>query len=159
MAKAQFKEILESAWNKRSALRTNASAFRLLNGTASGTPGLVVDNFGQFLVAYAYDSDLRERFGDFPEILASVTGAKGLTIKDRASKDEDHRGDSRDLMGQVPETAEVREGPLRFLVHLQHPRNVGLFLDTRPLREILIQACTQHEVLNLFSYSCSLGIA
>src|SRR3954469_11202256 len=110
MAKPQFKEILESAWNKRSALRTNASAFRLLNGTASGTPGLVVDNFGNFLVAYAYDTTLRERYGDFPEMLVSVTGAKGLTIKDRSAKDEEGRGESRDLMGQVPETADVREG-------------------------------------------------
>jgi 23S rRNA (cytosine1962-C5)-methyltransferase len=48
---------------------------------------------------------------------------------------------------------------LRFGIHLRHPRNVGLFLDTRPLREILTGSCRGTAVLNLFSYSCSLGVA
>jgi len=140
-------------------LRGHATAFRLLNGAASGTPGLIVDMFAEYLVVYAYDKDMRSLYGDFEEILAKVTGAKGIALKDRSEKGEEGREEGRKLFGTVPETAEVREGPLRFRVHLQHPRNVGLFLDTRLLREDLITSCRRHDVLNLFSYSSSLGIA
>ncbi len=159
MKKTTFRTALEAAWKKRTALREKTTALRILNGAASGTPGLIVDKFGDYLVVYAYDKDLRERYGDFPRDLTEVCGARGIALKDRSTKGEDGREGGRALIGEVPETVEVREGILKFLVHLQHPRNVGLFLDTRPLRESLLDHCRRHEVLNLFSYSCSLGVA
>src|SRR5690606_32581240 len=154
-----FAEALETAWNKRSGLRGGTNAFRLLNGAASGTPGLIVDMFGEYLVVYAYEKDMRTPYGDFAARLLEVTGAKGIALKDRGAKGDEGRDTGREMTGSVPEIAEVREGALKFRVHLQHPRNVGLFLDTRLLREVLSRTCRDHDVLNLFSYSCSLGIA
>ncbi|MDB5049559.1 MAG: SAM-dependent methyltransferase [Fibrobacteres bacterium] len=154
-----FEKALESAWQKRSALRKRTDAYRLLNGAASGTPGLIVDVFAGYLAVYAYDKDTAERYGDFASRLAEVTGAKGISLKDRSAKGEEGREEGRDLYGTVPESADVREGPLKFRIHPRHPRNVGLFLDTRLLRETLTASCPDHDVLNLFSYSCSLGIA
>lgn len=154
-----FAEALETAWNKRSGLRGGTNAFRLLNGAASGTPGLIVDMFGEYLVVYAYEKDMRTPYGDFAARLLEVTGAKGIALKDRSAKGDEGRDTGREMTGSVPEIAEVREGALKFRVHLQHPRNVGLFLDTRLLREVLSRTCRDHDVLNLFSYSCSLGIA
>jgi 23S rRNA (cytosine1962-C5)-methyltransferase len=152
-----FRSLLETAWKARSALRARTNAYRLLNGAASGAPGLVVDMFSRHAVVYAYAKDLRARYGDFPAALADVAGAESVALKDRAAKDESGREEGEDLLGQSPESAEVREGALSFIVHLRHPRNVGLFLDTRPLREIL--AARSGDTLNLFSYACSLGVA
>lgn len=159
MKKTTFRTTLEAAWKKRTALREKTTALRILNGAASGTPGLIVDKFADYLVVYAYDKDLRERYGDFPRDLTEVCGARGIALKDRSTKGEEGRDGGRALLGDVPEMVEVREGPFKFLAHLQHPRNVGLFLDTRPLRETLVNHCRRHDVLNLFSYSCSLGVA
>ncbi len=159
MKKTTFRTALEAAWAKRANLREKTSAFRVLNGAASGTPGLIVDKFGEYLVVYAYEKDLREHYGDFPSDLTAVCGARGIALKDRSSKSDEGRDGGRALIGDVPELVEVREGPFKFMAHLQHPRNVGLFLDTRPLRETLVTHCRRHDVLNLFSYSCSLGIA
>ncbi len=159
MKKTTFRTALETAWEKRSALRERTTALRILNGAASGTPGLIVDKFADYLVVYAYEKDLRERYGDFPHDLTEVCGARGIALKDRSAKGEEGRDGGRALLGDVPETVEVREGPFKFLAHLQHPRNVGLFLDTRQLRETLADRCRRHDVLNLFSYSCSLGVA
>ena len=156
---SSFRRLVAEAWSRRAALRTRTSAFRLLNGAASGTPGLVVDVFSPYLVVYAYAADLRERYGDFARVLAEITGAGTIALKDRASPEEGGRAGHLDLLGAVPETAAVREGPLEFILHLRHPRNVGLFLDTRPLRERLAELCRSHDVLNLFSYTCSLGVA
>ncbi len=160
-----FLEILQNAWNRRETLRSRTQAFRLLNGAASGTPGLAVDMFSEYLVVYAYDAfeaELTVRYEDLAESLERVTGARGAALKDRADPDESGRETGRILFGSVPETVEAAEGPsglLRFSIHLLHPRNVGLFLDTRPLRKILLGGCAGSEVLNLFSYSCSLGAA
>ncbi|HLP40322.1 MAG TPA: class I SAM-dependent methyltransferase [Fibrobacteria bacterium] len=149
-------------------MRASTEAYRLLNGAASGVPGLAVDVFGGHLVVYAYADGLESHFPGLARILEEVTGASGAALKDRAAPDETGREEGGELFGEVPETADVREatasGPaapdgLRFRVHLRHPRNVGLFLDTRPLREALLRGAAGAEVLNLFSYSCSLGAA
>ena len=164
-------EILQNAWNRRESLRARTGAYRLLNGGASETPGLAVDVFSEYLVVYAYETDLPAHYPGLTEALERVTGAKGAAVKDRAAADESGRESGRDLYGTVPETIEVEEGPadaggaaagagrLRFNIHLRHPRNVGLFLDTRPLRDILRTSSAGSSVLNLFSYSCSLGAA
>ena len=159
MESSKFEKALETAWEKRSTLREGTNAYRLLNGAASGTPGLIVDQFADYLAVYAYDKDMRAQYGDFEEKLAAITGAKGIALKDRSEKGEVGRDGGRALFGEVPETADVREGSMKFRVHMQHPRNVGLFLDTRLLRENLVTTCRRHDVLNLFSYSCSLGVA
>lgn len=154
-----FGKSLEAAWERRKALMGRTDAFRVLNGAASGTPGLIVDSFAGWLVAYAYATDPFLLLPGFAECLAGVTRAKGLALIDRAAKGEDGREDGRVVFGDLPEDAEVREGRLRFRVHPRHPRNVGLFLDTRRLRESLAAGCAGMDVLNLFAYSCSLGIA
>ncbi len=159
MQSSGFGKSLETAWQRRARLRERTDAYRLLNGAASGTPGLIVDAFAASLVVYAYDKETAERYGDFAAALARITGAQGIALKDRSAKDEAGREEGRILFGSVPETAVVREGPLLFQVHPRHPRNVGLFLDTRMLRELLTETCGDHDVLNLFSYSCSLGVA
>lgn len=159
MGMPSFETALESAWGKRAALREHTDAYRLLNGAASGTPGLIVDAFAGNLVVYAYGKETASDPGALGERLAAVTGASGVFLLDRSEKRDEGRGAGRDLFGSVPETAEVREGGLRFRVHPRHPRNAGLFLDTRLLRRELAEYGSARDVLNLFSYSCSLGIA
>lgn len=154
-----FGKAVETALRKRASLRVRTDAWRLLNGSASGTPGLIVDYFAGCLVAYAYDKEPWLLRPGFPELLALTVGATGLALIDRSAKGEAGREEGSVLFGEVPDTLSVREGELRFRIHPRHPRNVGLFLDTRRLRESLVLECRAHEVLNLFSYSCSLGMA
>lgn len=154
-----FGKTLAAAVSKREPLRARTDAWRLLNGAASGSPGLIVDHFAGVLVAYAYEKDTLLLRPGFTEALAEATGATGVALIDRAARGEEGREEGRILFGEVPETLNVREGDLRFAVHPTHPRNVGLFLDTRRLRDTLTRECVAHDVLNLFSYSCSLGMA
>ena len=154
-----FRTTLDAAWSRRRALMDRTDAFRVLNGAASGVPGLIVDHFSGWLVAYAYAKEPFLLHPGFAEVLAETTGARGLSLIDRGAKDEVGRDDGRILLGEAPDAAEVREGNLRFRVYPRHPRNVGLFLDTRKLREALAKGCAGLDVLNLFAYSCSLGMA
>src|SRR5687768_10709206 len=102
-------QILQAAWERRAPLRARTTAFRLLNGAASGTPGLAVDVFGPCLAVYAYAAELSNRYPGLAETLAGVTGAIGAALKDRAAPDEADREDGGVLFGTVPETVEVRE--------------------------------------------------
>ena len=53
----------------------------------------------------------------------------------------------------------IKEGPLCFEVNLSDFLDTGLFLDHRPLRSKLLELEAGMSLLNLFSYTCSLGTA
>ncbi len=53
----------------------------------------------------------------------------------------------------------VREGDLLFGVNLSEYLDTGLFMDHRPLRQILVKTAKDKRVLNLFGYTGALSIA
>jgi len=63
------------------------------------------------------------------------------------------------LYGEVPDKVIVKAQGLRFEVRPGKQQNVGLFLDTGPLREWLKTNSTDCNVLNLFAYTCALSVA
>src|SRR4051812_39451508 len=98
-----FRNAVEAAWAHRRALHGFTDAFRILNGAASGVPGLIVDHFAGWLVAYAYDKDPFLSRPGFAEALAEITGARGLSLIDRGAKGEAGREEGRVLFGEPPE--------------------------------------------------------
>ncbi len=53
----------------------------------------------------------------------------------------------------------VQEGALRFEVNLSDYLDTGLFMDHRPLRDILMKSAKQCRVLNLFGYTGALSVS
>ncbi len=150
---------LGDAWERKSAGSAGTDALRLLNADASGMPGLVAELFGAHLVAYAYDGRWAEVVERQAGALLRTFGWQSVILKDRAAAGDAERGGSRVVAGEAPPRVAVREGPLHFWVEPNHPRNVGLFLDTRGWRDRLRAQSESTRVLNLFSYTCSLGLA
>jgi 23S rRNA (cytosine1962-C5)-methyltransferase len=93
-------------------------------------------------------AEWRERFG-----------WESVSRIDRGVAGDEGRAGNIALAGSAPETLVVREGNLRFRLEPRHPRNVGLFLDTRELRNTLQNVASGARVLNLFAYTGSLGLA
>lgn len=127
-----------AAWDRRAALHDDpgTDAYRLLDGLYEGAPGWTVDRYG--------DRALIRRFGDAegePQELASAVGARGLNPDPPAG------------------ASLVRESGLTFEIDVRRGRNAGLFLDARPLRERVRSLADGRRVLNLFAYTCSLGVA
>lgn len=155
---------LTGSLQQKKALLEETNAIRLLNRGASGTPGLVAELYDAHLIVYDYGVD--ESGVHAGKMLAQVApawltefGWQSIVLLDRTQAGEEGRSDSRVLAGTPPEQTFVREGPLRFRVEPHHPRNVGLFLDARELRTWLRGHSAGTRVLNLFSYTCSLGLA
>ena len=58
-----------------------------------------------------------------------------------------------------PLCIDVHENGMRFEVNLTTYNDVGLFLDHRPLRRLLLESCRGQRVLNLFCYTGALSVA
>ena len=86
---------------------------------------------------------------------AALTGCEGVAVQRRAGR----RTVAEVLVGEVAPEMVVREGDMRFLVRPLANQNVGLFLDMAPLRARLAANLDGANVLNLFAYTGSLGVA
>lgn len=161
MKLSALEHALISAWERKAALHQHAGAVRLLNAQATHTPGVVFELYGQHGVLFDYGADVGG-WGASLRTAASrwldACGWESVSLHDRTSAGDAGRAGHHALAGDAPETLVIREDGLNFRLEPRHPRNVGLFLDTRPLRRQLREASGE-RVLNLFCYTGSLGIA
>lgn len=158
---AEFKNLLQIANEKRSALFNVTDAYRVVNGAADGFPGMTLDRFGE-----RYQIQF---FG--PEMLsqkAAIAGAVGeafapvcLVAKERLSRS----GKSLEnppmevLIGTAADSlGTVREGKATLNVDLLDTVNPGLFLDMRHVRLDVGNMCEGRRFLNLFSYTCTFSV-
>src|SRR5690606_2622315 len=124
-------------------LHATTGAVRLLNAHASGTPRLVFELYGQHGLLYDYGVDGGWERGDSLRAAAArwcgAFGWESVSTMGRAGAADPERSGSRVLAGSPPDHAVIRVGSLLFRVEPRHPRNVGLFLDTRALRDDLAE--------------------
>ncbi|MCD6024860.1 MAG: hypothetical protein K0Q91_1776 [Fibrobacteria bacterium] len=154
-----LQNVLSEAIARKGSLLRDTEALRLLNAEASGIPRLVLELYGKHAVFYDYGSGLesvlrREAAGWLRE-----HGWESVSRVDRTVAGDEGRAGNAPLAGVAPDEIVIREGALRFRLEPQHPRNVGLFLDTRQLRRDLEARARGARVLNLFAYTGSLGLA
>ncbi len=175
-----LEQALDIAWRRKKTLWTKNGAVRLLNAYASGTPRLVFELYGKHGILYDYgtesenqsgnqsekESDAQNTVTSWSESLRATAprwldrfGWDSVSWLDRARAGEAGRSGNHSLAGVPPEEIEIREESLSFRLEPRHPRNVGLFLDTRELRRKLREQAQGARFLNLFCYTGSLGLA
>lgn len=156
-----LEKALAAAWERKKKLRGRVECLRLLNARASGTPRLVFELYGKHGILYDYGNgeDWTRTLPDAAAAWCAGFGWESVSRLDRTVADEGGRSGNHALTGEPPESLVVREEELSFRLEPRHPRNVGLFLDTRALRGNLATCEPGASVLNLFAYTGSLGIA
>lgn len=167
-----LEQSLAIAWERKKTLWAENGAVRLLNARVSGTPRRVFELYGKHGILYDYGPESAPESDD-RNIGKIETGAlraaaprwldrfgwESVSWLDRASAGDSGRSGNHALAGDPPEEIVIRENGLAFRLEPRHPRNVGLFLDTRPLRRELFETARGARVLNLFCYTGSLGLA
>lgn len=132
------------------------NAYRLVNAESDGLPGLIVDQYDEFLVCQFLSAGTEVWRQTVVEALAELVACRGIYER----SDVDVR--SKEglcprtglLWGQSPpELVEIREGPCRFLVDLIHGHKTGFYLDQRENRALAARYCQGMEVLNCFAYT------
>ena len=130
------------------------TAYRLVHGEGDRAPGIVIDRYADVGVVRADGTAAEALVRRFAETIAdalSATGIRGLCLRTQT------RGDApriEPLTGRPPpDTQEVQEHGVRFLVDLARGQKTGAFLDQRENRRRVGGLAAGKEVLNLFSYA------
>ncbi len=133
---------------------TRTSAFRVLHGEGDRMPGLVVDRYGPVAVARADGEAAAVKVPELTDALWPSLEAWGVrTLVLRAgAKGQPPRHEL--LRGApAPDTVQVEEHGVPFLVDLAHGQKTGAFLDQRENRRRVGELARGRRVLNLFSYA------
>jgi len=130
---------------------------RLLHGVVEGAAGVTVDRYGPILLVQTWREPLAE--GELDTLAAVAADALGTAL----TPCWNHRGDGPG--GSARDDAELKApvGHELGLAYDVRPRHRGqdplLFLDLRAGRRWIKDATHDKTVLNLFAYTCSIGVA
>lgn len=151
---------VEEALQAREELRKRTNAFRVIHGENDGIPAVVLDVFGELGVLQTYS-----RGADALGRLVAARVRQALDLSAVVWKPTRRRRDPgvtamRCVFGSAPGKTHIREDGLVFVVDVTGGQKTGAFLDLRGLRRwIAAQALGQGRMLNLFSYTGTLGLA
>lgn len=158
-----FADDLKRALERRAPLLDQQRAegtdcVRLFHGAIEGRPGLTIDRYGPVLLVQTFRDPLAP--GELEEIALGIesAGIEGLTAV------WNHRGDKLSFGEHSPDPGLVaplgQELGLSYDVRPRHRgRDPLLFLDLRAGRRRVRAEAEGKTVLNLFAYTCGIGLA
>lgn len=161
---AFFKRRIEDALTRRARLAVTSDSLRLLHGEADGLPGLVVDRYGDTLVAQFLSAGA-ERWKDaLADALVEKTGAHKLYERSDSSvrKLEGLAPVGGWLRGNGPTAFAIREHDWQLGIDIADGHKTGFYLDQRDNRFLFAQSVRQFEhrrVLNCYCYSGGFTVA
>jgi 23S rRNA (cytosine1962-C5)-methyltransferase len=137
-------------------------AYRLFHGTVEGRPGLTVDRYGELLLVQSFHQSLT------PEDLVALESYYAAALPGLTTIYNDRsRASSRILNDLPPEQLaaaqlprEAHEMGVTYRIQARHEgQDPWLFLDLRAGRRRVMRDAPGKSLLNLFAYTCGVGIA
>lgn len=159
-----FARRVTAAMARRARLAIDSDAMRLVHGEADGLPGLIVDRYGDTLVAQFGSAGVdrwREAIAD------ALLGATGLTrLYERSDADARQREDLPPrtgwLRGDGPTALTITEHGWRLTLDIADGHKTGTYLDQRDNRARfteLVRRFGSRQVLNCYSYTGGFTLA
>ncbi|MDD3353802.1 class I SAM-dependent methyltransferase [Zoogloea sp.] len=143
-------------------LAEGTDAYRVFHGTVEGRPGLTVDRYGSLLLAQTFHTPLSaDEETELEAFYACVLPGQELIYNDRS------HASSRvsnplppDRQARAEALREFSEMGVRYQVQARHTgQDPWLFLDLRAARRRVMTEAPGKSLLNLFAYTCGVGIA
>ena len=154
---------LREAVARREALLRNpdTTACRLVHAESDGLPGLVVDRYGEYLVAQFLTLGVERRKAELTALLADLLAPRG--IYERSDVDVRDKEGLPSRVGPLwgdepPDRLEIRENGIRFWVDVRGGQKTGFYLDQRENRTRVREFCAGAEVLDAFCYTGGFGV-
>lgn len=141
--------------------REDTDCLRLFHGIVEGRPGLTIDRYGPVLLVQTWREPLTE--GELESIATVIHRELGVEL----APCWNHRGQERreGLFGSACDDPRLRS-PIGVELGIRYdvrPRHRGqdplLFLDLRVGRRWIHRSSEGRSVLNLFAYTCGMGVA
>jgi 23S rRNA (cytosine1962-C5)-methyltransferase len=151
---AFFRTRIERAQTYRESLNIDADAYRLVHGEADGVPGLVIDRYGDLFVLQVGSASIERRLDWIVAVLEGLFAPAGILLRgdSPSRRREGLATEVRVLCGEVPESAVVREGPVRYHAQPWRGQKTGGFLDQRE-NHLAAGHYARGHVLDVFSYA------
>ena len=142
--------------NNLSLLNSLNTSCRLIHAESDGLPGLIVDQYGKYLVAQFLTAGIEKWKTDIISGLIELIGKEN--IYERSDVDVrklEGLSERKGLLnGEEPsEKIEILEGGNRFLVDIKNGQKTGFYLDQRENRIKLAEFAKDKSVLNCFCYT------
>lgn len=162
-ALALNKSLLAHRFNVALSLRErlfDKPYYRLAFGDSDGLPGLVVDRFGDVLVAQITTAGMERCKDDIIAALQQVLKPAAIVLRnDSASRAvEGLESYVETALGAIPETVELEENGVRFTAPLLTGQKTGWFYDHRMNRARMQHYVQGKRVLDVFSYIGGWGV-
>lgn len=161
---AFFAARVASAVQARALFDLQSNGVRLVHGETDGLPGLIVDRYGDTLVAQFLSAGV-ERWKDvLADALLAATGLAKLYERSDASgrEREGLKPVTGWLRGNGPTEITIREHDWRFTLDIATGHKTGFYLDQRDSRKRFAEIA-QHRrfrrVLNCFCYTGGFTVA
>jgi 23S rRNA (cytosine1962-C5)-methyltransferase len=161
---AYLRSLLARAIALRERLGIESDGVRLVHGESDGLPGLIVDRYGDTLVAQFTACGVERWKAEIADALVELTGCARLYERsDTSSRKLDGLVDATGwLRGEGPTTLELHEHHWRLRLDIAHGHKTGFYLDQRDSR----LACFEYsrrlgfeQVLNCYSYTGGFTVA
>lgn len=154
---------LRRAYAGRQALieSPDTDAFRLAYSEADGVPGLIVDQYGTWLVVQ-FLSMASERYRQtILDALVDLVAPQG--IYDRSEGETREKEGLVSVTGPVwgevpPDMIEITENGHTFLVDIKLGQKTGFYLDQRENRQKASKYFFNKEILNAFAYTGAFSV-
>lgn len=137
-----------------------APFYRLAFGESDLLPGLVVDRYGDVLVAQIGTAGMEAMKGEIQDALIKVVAPRAMLWKNDSAIRE-LEGLERYVstaFGEVPDFVEVPEGGVTFRVPLASGQKTGWYFDQAGNRAMLMRHVRNARVLDVFSYAGSFAL-
>jgi 23S rRNA (cytosine1962-C5)-methyltransferase len=161
---AFFRDTLARAIALRERLGIESNGIRLVHGESDGLPGLIVDRYGDTLVAQFTACGVERWKAQIADALVELTGCPRLYERsDTSSRKREGLPDATGwLRGSGETSLELLEHGWRLGLDIAHGHKTGYYLDQRDSRLALYQYTKRlgfAQVLNCFSYTGGFSVA
>lgn len=140
----------------------NTDAYRLFHGSVEGEAGLTVDRYGELLIVQSFHCSLQNEQLDALEAFydAAMPGLI-LVYNDRSGSNSRISNTlSPEQMAIATQPRQFQELGVNYRIQARHAgQDPWLFLDMRAGRRRVMQEAAGKSLLNLFAYTCGVGIA
>jgi 23S rRNA G2069 N7-methylase RlmK/C1962 C5-methylase RlmI len=146
-------------FEQQKSIDKDFEAIRLFAGQSDGIEGMLIEQYGELILASLYNSELSNSKDRILEFLNLYFPKKSILIK---ARDEMNAGKFVYTNNDKYSTDSILsciENGLKYEIHTDPRHDYGLYLDTKAARNYLRANSKNKNVLNLFSYTCAFGIA
>ncbi|MCF7811374.1 class I SAM-dependent rRNA methyltransferase [bacterium] len=156
-----FARRIKSAIAYRNEACKSWEAKRMLYSESDGLPGLIVDQYRDYLVVQSLTAGIERQLDQIINALIEELKPKGILLRcdSRFRALEGLKGDTRELFGSVPDEIQFNENDIKFTARPRLGQKTGFYLDQHFNRTIINDLVHNHRVLDLFCYTGSWGLS